>query len=150
MIEFAASAAASEIPEDEDVLEVNLFGMPVVARRLTGAQSALMLAARARGGAHAMNGIFQGISDMFGEDARMHVERLIHERRIDLEDLLGGGTELNPDHGVIDAVTEYFADGHPTQSSTASSRSQGRGGARSTGRSPGKGSTRGGSPSASS
>jgi hypothetical protein len=150
MLEFAAAAAASEIPEDEDVLEVNLFGLEVVARRLTPGQSALMFAARARGGGAAMDGVFQGIADMFGEPARKHVEKLIHDRRIDLADLLGGGTDLNPDHGVIDAVMEYFSDGHPTPSSTASSPSRARGGARSTGRSPGKGSTRSASPSASS
>jgi hypothetical protein len=147
MLEFAAAAAASEVEEDEDVVEVNLFGMPVTARRLTTAQSALLTAARTQGGAAQAASIFGAIEDMFGTAALDHVKRLIHERRIDMYDLLGGGTALNPDHGVIDAVTTAFAAGRPTQPSTASSSSRARGGQKSTGRSPGKGSTRSTSPS---
>jgi hypothetical protein len=147
MLEFAAAAAASEVADDEDIVEVDLFGMEVVARRLTTAQMALLSAARSAGGGEQVNAIFGSIEDMFGKDALVHVKRLIHERRIDMGDLLGGGTDLNPDRGVIDAVIQEFSAGRPTQPSTASSSSRGRGGPKSTGRSPGRGSTRSDSPS---
>lgn len=147
MLEFAAAAAASEVDENEDIVEVNLFGLNVEARRLTTAQTALISAARAQGGGEQVNAIFGAIQDMFGTEALAHVKRLIHDRRIDLGDLLGGGTELNPDHGVVDAVIAAFSAGRPTRPSTASSSSRATAGPRSTGRSPGKGSTRSASPS---
>lgn len=149
MLEFAAAAEASQADDDEDVIEVNLFGMEVEARRLTVAQSALLTEARVRGGGAQVPAIFDAIGDMFGAEALRHVRTLIHERRIDMGDLLGG-SDQNPEGGVIDKIMEAFADERPTQRSTASSSSRGNGGPRSTGRSPGRGSTRSTSDSASS
>jgi len=141
MLEFAAAAEASEADKKDDGgLVVGLFGMEVVAEPLTTAQMALLTYARQQGGGAQVAAIFDAIQDIFGSEALAHVKRLIHQRRIDMGDLLGG-TDQNPDGGVIDRVIEAFSDGRPTPPSTASSRSRAAGGRKSTGRSPGKGST---------
>ena len=138
MIEFnvAAKAAAAEPGEDEDVVEVPIDGVTYIARRPTAAQVALLYAS-ADDSTYA-EGVMKMVESMLGEEARKHIERLIWQRRIDFNDIMGG-TEANP-KGLVSAIIAEFA-GRPTEPSTDSSESQPRGGRKSTGRAPGKGST---------
>lgn len=135
-IAFKAAAEAYELGEDEDVIEVPIEGVVYTARRPTVAQASLMLS----GGDLLI--AFKLIEGIMGRKARDHIERLVWERKIDLDDLISsGGTEQNPDGGLIPQIIEEFAKSRPTPPSTDSSPSQTTGGRRSTGRSPGKGST---------
>lgn len=143
MIEFnvAAKAAAAEVGEDEDVVEVPIDGVTYTARRPTAAQVGLLYT---EGGDSFAEKSMKLVAAMLGPDARKHLERLIWERRIGFDDIMGG-TEENP-KGLVSAILAEFA-GRPTEPSTDSSESQPRGGRKSTGRAPGRGSTRSTSPS---
>lgn len=146
MIEFKTAANKAETPEDEDYVEVPIDGEVYHARTPSAGQMALFAAAFADDLPGQAQAIFDMLEAMMGEEATRHIKQLLKDRSIDMGDLYGGGTELNPDAGLIDSIMEELA-GRPTQPSTASSRSQASGGRKSTGRSPGKGSTRSGSPS---
>lgn len=141
---FKVAAEAADISEDEDVVEVPIDDMVYVARRPTTAQGMLLGAALSHGGEERNTIIFDLISALMGPEALAHVKKLILARRIDFDDLLGGGSDENPDGGLIDMIFAEFAasDDRPTQPSAASSSSRAAGGRKSTGRSPGKGSTR--------
>lgn len=141
-IGFAVAAKASETPQDEDVVEVPIDDVIYFARRPTTAMGALLTDALQSG---QLGTVYKLIEGLLGEDARKHVERLVWARRVDFDDLIGG-SEQNPEGGLIDQIFAEFA-GHPTEPSTASSASPRTGGRRSQGRSPGKGSTRSTSPS---
>lgn len=140
MIEFNVAAAASEAEEDEDVLEVPIDDVVYKARRPTLAQGALLNSTLGGTGISRLAAAFKLIEGLLGTAAREHVERLVWERRLDFGDLIGG-TDENPDGGLIDLIFEGFAE-RPTQPSDDSSPSQEPVGRRSTGRSQGKGSTR--------
>ena len=137
---------ASEATEDEDVVEVPIEGIVYKARRPSVAQGALMAYAQAAQAGDALAVVFKLIKALMGEEALEHIERLVWDRRIDFGDLLGGGTEMNPEIGLVDGIFAEFSE-RPTQPSTASSSTRATGGRRSTGRSPGKGSTHSPSPS---
>lgn len=143
-IEFnvAAKAKVAEADPDEDVVEVPIDGKVYHARRPTTAQSALLSSSLSKGD---IGEVYTLIEAMMGRDARRHVERLVWNRQIEFGDLVGG-TDQNPDGGLIDMVFAEFA-GRPTVPSTDSSPSRAAGGRRSTGRSPGRGSTGSTSPS---
>lgn len=143
MIEFnvAAKAAAAEIGENEDTINVPIDGVTYVARRPTAAQAAMLYVSSDATYAEV---VMRFVESMLGIKARKHLERLIWERRIEFDDIMGG-TELNP-KGLVSAILAEFA-GRPTEPSTDSSPSQVPGGRKSTGRSPGKGSTHSTSPS---
>lgn len=145
VIEFAVAAEASEVGEDEDVVEIPIDGVTYQARRPTVAQGALLNVALASKGVKALSAVYELIGGVMGEDARAHIERLVWARRIDFDDLVGG-SEKNPDGGLIDQIFEAFTE-FPTKPSSGSSPSRPTTGRRSTGRSPGKGSTRSPSPS---
>jgi hypothetical protein len=138
-IEFSVAAREQTVQEDEDVVEVPIDGKVYLARRLTMAQSALLNEALNGSGSGRVRATFDLIQGFMGPEALEHIERLIWERRIDFNDLLGGGSEQNPGGGLIDQIIEQFS-ARPTQPSTASSPSPVSGGRRSTGRSRGKGS----------
>ena len=144
MIELNVAARAAEIGEDEEVVEVPIDGVVYQARRLTLMQSAQLATARTTG-IGIVNVLWQLIEGMLGTEAREHLERLVWERRIDLDDFIGG-SEQNP-KGLIDQIQEHFT-GHPTKPSTGSSSSQAATGRKSTVRSRGKGSIQSDSPSA--
>lgn len=145
MIDFKIAAEAASTPEDEDVVEVPIEGVTYLARRPTLAMSALMTASLNSKGGDRLSAVFKLIGGLMGDDARDHIERLVWDRRINYEDLIGG-SEDNPDGGLIDQIFAEFT-ARPTGPSTGSSASPGTGGRKSTGRSPGKGSTRSTSPS---
>lgn len=138
-IEFkvAAKAEAAKISKDEDVVEVPIEDVIYIARRPTSAQVGLLTYAQAKGENYYV-AAFDMVESMMGVEAVQHLRRLIGERRIDFDDIVGG-TEQNP-KGLISAVIAEFA-GRPTEPSTASTGSRPSGGRRSTGRTPGKGST---------
>lgn len=147
MIEFkvAALADAQKVGDDEEVLEVPIEDKVYTARRPTSAQTGLLSVAIASGGNGAYTkALIDMVEIMLGAEGRAHIVRLLANRQIDLDDLLGG-TEQNP-KGLISEILEQFS-GRPTEPSTDSASSQPTGGRRSTGRSPGKGSTRSSSPS---
>jgi len=146
-IEFkvAAEAEIREAAEDEDVVEVPIDGKVYIARMPSVAQFALLQAELRKKGVDRFAAVFDFVESMMGEEAREHIERLVVKRQIEIDDLIGG-SEKNPDGGLIDLILAEFT-GRPTEPSTASSGSQKTGGRRSTGRSPGKGSTASSSPS---
>lgn len=142
MLEFkvAALAEVKEAGDEEDVVEVPIEDEVYVVRRPTTAQIGLWTT-----GMHTTAQIaFEAIETLLGKKGLDHIKRLIRNRQVDMDDLIGG-SERNPD-GLIGGILEEFA-GRPTEPSTASTKSQPSGGRRSTGRSPGKGSTRSSSPS---
>ena len=147
-IEFSVAAKEAEIAEDEDVVEVPIDGQVYLARRLTVGQSALLNEAL-NGNGSRVEATFRLIEGFIGPEGRDHVERLIWERRLDFNDLLGGGSETNPEGGLVDLIIQAFA-ARPTQPSTDSSPSPVNGGRKSKGRSHGKGSIRSDSDSTSS
>lgn len=147
MIEFKVAAEA-EVAEDEDYVEVPIEDKVYHARLPSTGQFALFAAAQAdKSGPKQVKSIFDMVEAMLGEEALEHIKDLVQRRAIDIDDLFGGGTDLNPNAGLIDSILEELG-GRPTQPSTDSSPSRGTGGRRSTGRTPGKGSTRSSSPSA--
>ena len=142
MLEFkvAALAEVKEIGDDEDIVAVPIEDVTYEVRRPTSAQVGLWTT-----GMHTTAEVaFEAIRTLLGADGLEHIKRLIRNRQIDMDDLIGG-SENNPD-GLIGSILAEFS-GRPTEPSTASTRSQPSGGRRSTGRSPGKGSTRSSSPS---
>jgi hypothetical protein len=145
MIEFNVAAEAAGLAEDEDVFEVPIEDEVYIARRPTTAQGALLNVALSGTGVSRLSAVFSLLEGLIGEEGRAHIERLVWERRVDLDDLVGG-SEQNPEGGLIDQIFEAFSE-RPSQPSTDSSSSRATGGRRSTGRSPGKGSTRSPSPS---
>lgn len=144
-IEFKVAAEAALVAEDEDVVEVPINGTMYYARRPSTAQAVLLNAALTGVGGDRLSAIFRLIEGLLGEEALTEVQNLVWSRRLDLGDLVGG-SEQNPDGGLLDLIFAEFA-GRPTEPSTASSPSQRNGGRRSTARTPGKGSTRSTSPS---
>lgn len=151
MIEFNVAAKAAEMDGDEAVVEVPIDGVVYYARRPTVAQIALLNTTMVGDGTDVRLGAaFDLLESMLGPAARHHLERLAWNRLIDFDDLVGGSEE-NPEGGLIDQIFEEFQNKdlveRPTQPSAASSSSQASGGRKSTGRSPGKGSTRSPSPS---
>jgi hypothetical protein len=148
-ISFAIAAEAAEPAAEEKVVEVPIGDRVFYARRPTVAQAALLnksLAAPIL--ADRIVAVFRLIEGLLGEDARDLIEELLWSRRIDLDDLVGG-SEQNPEGGLVDQIFSEFS-AFPTVPSTGSSASRRSGGQRSTGRSPGKGSTRSPSPSSAS
>lgn len=146
MVSFNAAAQASEIAEDEDVVDVPINGKTYKARRPTTAQGALLnVGLTGRTMALRMEAIMNLIEALMGYEARAVVAQMVWERRIDFNDLLGG-SEQNPDGGLIDQIFSEFT-ARPTVPSTDSSESPTSGGRKSTGRSPGRGSIRSDSPS---
>lgn len=143
MLEFNIAAEASTVNEDEDYVEVPIGGKVFRAYRPTVAQGALLVAAR---GAGNLGMVFKLIRSLLGEEATDIIEEAIWARRLDFDDLVGGGTKLNPEHGLVDGIFAEFGE-RPTQPSTVSSPSRAVGGRKSTGRSPGKGSIPSDSPS---
>lgn len=146
MIDFKIGAKRSEAEEDGDFVEVPLDGEVYEARLPSSGQVALFAAAFSGDVPGQAQAVFDMVEAMLGKDALIHIKSLLKNRIIDMDDLYGGGTELNPERGLIDSIMEEFT-GRPTQPSTASSRSQASGGRKSTARTPGKGSTRSASPS---
>lgn len=144
-INFQVAAEAAMAADDEDVVEVPIAGQVFYARRPTTAQAMLLNQSLNGTGAARLSATFRLVEGLMGEKAQALVEDLIWARRIDLGDLIGG-SDQNPDGGLIDQIFAEFT-GRPTAPSTDSSGSQSAGGRRSTGRSPGKGSTRSPSPS---
>jgi hypothetical protein len=141
MLEFAAAATAHEAGEDEDVVEVGLAGRTLIARRPTTAQSVLFSSMQMDGdGGKRASGMFTMLDILFNPSDRAYIKNLILERKLDFDDLIGG-SEQNPDGGIIDSILAEFG-ARPTQPSTDSSPSRAAGGRKSTGRAPGKGSTR--------
>lgn len=145
MLEFNVAAEAAEVAEDEDIVEVPINGKVFQARRPTVAMGALLNANLNSTGPDRLTVVFRLVEGFMGPEAREEIEALIWDRKIDYGDLIGG-SEQNPEGGLIDRLFEAFAE-RPTTPSTGSSPSQAAGGRRSTGRSPGKGSTRSPSPS---
>ncbi len=137
-ISFHAAAKAAEVGENEDVVEVPIDGKVYLARRPTVAQSTLLNIALAGQRQERLVAVFQIVDALLGNEARQIIERMIWERRIDFPDLIGG-SDQNPEGGLIDQIFAEFA-ARPTEPSTDSSSSQTPGGRTSTGRSPGKGS----------
>lgn len=126
----AAKAAAGE---EEDVVEVPIDDVTYIARRPTPAMFALFQVESREDYLGALWHILQGI---LGKEAVDHIKTLIWERRIDLDDLVGGSEE-NED-GLLNMIISEFS-GRPTEPSTDSSASPKTGGRKST-RAPGKGS----------
>lgn len=145
MREFVVAAKAEQQEPDEDYIEVKIGDRVLRAYRPTTAQLALLTTAMASDGFDQMSAIFNAIESFLGADGLAYIRELITQRAIDIDDLIGG-SEQNPDGGILDAIVEEFS-ARPTQPSTASSSSQRSTGRRSTGRSPGKGSTQSSSPS---
>lgn len=145
-IQFAVAAKEAEVPADEDVVEVPIDGVTYYARRLTVGQSAALTVAMNGDGTNRAEATFNLIEGMLGHDALVHIQRLIWERRLDFDDLIGGGSDKNPDGGLIDLIIAEFTS-RPTQPSTDSSPTPVNGGRKSGRRSPGKGSIRSDSPS---
>lgn len=144
MINFAMAAEASEMDPDEDVVEVPIGDKVYYARRPTVAQTAyLENATRTRN----LGVVFKMLHSLIGGEATRILEDAILDRRIDFGDILGGGTKLNPDKGLIDQIFEEFKLQHPTKPSSDSAESPRDTGRKSTRRSPGKGSTRSASTS---
>src|SRR5687768_8393972 len=109
MLEFTKAVEAKvreEADPDEDVVEVNLWGLKVQARRMTTTQAALLMGSGARPMSEQTAAILGTIEAMMGIRARRHVQELIFAGQIEMSDLLGGNdrTEM----GVIDAVIEEF------------------------------------------
>jgi hypothetical protein len=145
-INFNVAAEAHEAAKDEQVVEVPIDGTVYLARRPTTAQAALLSMAMATtDGAARLASVFRLIEGLLGEEALGAVQNLVWARRIDFGDLIGGSEE-NPDGGLVDQIFAEFSK-FPTEPSTDSSSSRTAGGRRSTGRSPGKGSIRSTSPS---
>lgn len=145
-IAFRAAAHAAEISEDEDVVDVPIEGVVYKARRPTPMQGALLNEAlTSTNGAERLSAVFRLIQALLGSEAKEVLEEMAWDRRIDFPDLIGG-SEQNPDGGLLDQIFAEFA-ARPTEPSTDSSSSQTSGGRKSTGRSPGRGSTRSASPS---
>lgn len=142
-IAFAVAAAAAEVSEDEDVVEVPIGDKVFLARRPTLGQSVLLSEARDE---MSLARVFKLLRVILGDEATEILEQLVWDRRLDFADLIGGGTDLNPNGGLIDQIQEAFAE-RPTEPSSDSSASRKSTGRRSTGRSPGKGSTHSSSPS---
>lgn len=138
-IEFKVAGEAALPGEDEKVVEVPINGRVFLARRPTTAQAVLLNTSLTGHGGDRLSAVFRLVEGLMGEEALQVVQDLIWERKIDFGDLVGG-SEQNPDGGLIDQIFSEFAQ-VPTEPSTASSRSPRSGGRRSTGRSPGKGST---------
>ena len=133
-IAFKVAAEAELAGDNEDVVEVPIEDVTYVARKPTTAQLAVFYASD-----NQFKAVFDLLGDMIGDDAVEHIKRLIHERRIDFSDLLGGSEE-NED-GLITQIINEFGTGRPTQPSTGSSATPTTGGRKSTRRAPGKGST---------
>lgn len=145
-IAFKAAAEAADIGEDEDVVDVPIEGKIYKARRPTPIQGALLNEAlTATNGAVRLTAVFKLIQALLGPEAKTVLEEMAWDRRIDFPDLIGG-SEQNPEGGLIDQIFAEFA-ARPTEPSTDSSSSRTSGGRKSTGRSPGKGSIHSGSPS---
>lgn len=145
-IAFQAAAHAAEISPNEDVVEVPIDGVVYKARRPTPMQGALLNEAlTSTSGAARLSAVFKLIQALLGTEAREVLEEMAWDRRIDFPDLIGG-SEQNPEGGLLDQIFAEFA-ARPTEPSTDSSSSQTPGGRKSTGRSPGKGSIRSDSPS---
>lgn len=136
MLEFNIAAEASEASEDDDYVEIPLGDKVFRAYRPTVAQGALLVATRGTGN---VGMAFKLIRGIVGDEFADIIEEAVWNRRLDFDDLVGGGTELNPDHGLLDGIFEQFGE-RPTKPSTVSSSTPERGGRKSTGRSPGKGS----------
>ena len=147
-ISFTVAAKAREAKEDEDIVEVPIEDKVYIARRPSVAQSALLANAFSGTGIERLSSVFDIIEALMGSEALDHIKRLIWARRIDLDDLIGG-SEGNPDGGLVDQVMAEFAD-RPTEPSTDSSEQPSDSGRRSRGRAPGKGSTLSASDSTSS
>lgn len=144
-IEFKIAAEASEAGEDEDVVEVPIGDQVFIARRPTLAQGALLNAVLNSKGSDRLTAVFRLIRSLLGDEGGAFIEQLVWDRKIDYGDLIGG-SENNPEGGLVDMIFAEFAE-RPTTPSTASSASRASGGRKSTGRSPGRGSTRSPSPS---
>lgn len=138
-ISFEVAAKASEVEEGEDVVDVPIEGVVYKARRPTVAQSALLSASFTGTGVARLNAIFDTIQALMGDEAVAHVKRLVWARRIDLDDLYGG-SEKNPNGGLVDQIIAEFAN-RPTEPSTDSSEQPDESGRRFRGRSAGRGST---------
>lgn len=143
MIAFAMAAQASEIGEDEDVVDVPIGNKVFKARRPTVAQFAYLENAQS---SRNLGVVYKLLHSLLGKEATLMLENAILDRLIDFGDLLGGGTELNPDMGLIDQIFEEFKI-RPTQPSSDSATSQPTVGRKSARRSPGKGSIPSDSPS---
>lgn len=138
-INFAVAAKASEVREDEDVIDVPIDGVDYKARRPTVAQAALLSTAFSGTGADRLSVVFDIVQALMGDKALAHIKSLVWSRRIDLDDLIGG-SEGNPEGGLIDQIFAEFAD-RPTEPSTDSSEQPDESGRRFRGRSAGRGST---------
>ena len=139
-IQFQVAAQAAQAGEEEKIVEVPIEGITYQARKLTTAQAALIpIALTGPSVVDRLGAALQMIEMLIGSAGAAHVRRLIIARRIDMGDIIGG-SEQNPDGGLLDQILREFSQ-HPSQPSADSSSSRPNGGRKSTGRSPGKGST---------
>lgn len=146
MIQFTTDAKASELKPDEDVVDVPIEGFVYKARRPTPSQAAMITGVLRSGGMMDVTVILDILEALLGTTARNHLYKLLMQRKVEIEDLFGGGTELNPGQGLIEQIIEEFTN-RPSEPSIDSSASPETDGRRSTGRSPGPGSTLSPSPS---
>lgn len=137
MISFAMAAQSSEIGEDEDVVDVPIGDRVFKARRPTVAQSAYLEHATAT---RSLSVVYKLLHSLLGGEATAILENAVLDRKVDFGDLLGPGTEQNPDGGLINQIFAEFKVGFPTQPSSDSSKSPKEAGRKSGRRSPGKGS----------
>lgn len=145
MIEFVVAAESAEIGEDEEVVKVPIEDKVYLARRPTVAQTAFLALTIQGDGVTKLSATFQILESLIGAEGVNHIQRLVLERRIDIDDLVGGSKKNKV--GLVDSIFKEFTKGRPTQPSSISSSSPGTTGRKSTGRSPGKGSTHSPSPS---
>lgn len=140
-INFQVAAQAAAAGEDEPVVDVPIEGKVYQARKLTVAQSALLpIAFGATNVRDRLSAAMTVLEMLIGPEGTRVIERLIIGRRIDFGDIIGG-SEQNPEGGLIDQILSEFSQ-HPSQPSTDSSASRPNGGRKSTGRSRGTGSIR--------
>ncbi len=138
-IEFKVAAEAATPGEKEPVVEVPIDGEIFIARKPTTAQIAILnVALSSRNLAEQFVGVIDMVEAMMGASGRTKIEELLRQRRIDMDDLVGG-SESN-EAGLLDQIVAEFS-GRPTKPSTGSSSKSQPSGRRSTGRAPGKGST---------
>lgn len=144
MIAFTVAAKAADLSEDEDVVEVPIEDKVYLARRLTPGMAVQLAMAREGTLGDMYQTMWLVIHAMMGQEAVDHLQRLIWERRIDINDIMGGSDQN--EKGLINQLQEEFG-ARPTKPSTDSSSSQAPGGRKSTARSRGKGSIHGDSAS---